>query len=128
MMKFIRVGEYVRIDNDFRIIAVGIGKVVKINKDDVYVKMNLDLPILCSKDDISKHSKDILDVIENNDLVELEISEEFVEKDNNVIITKICDVYTKEILQRDIDNGIISKVRRVLTHQQFNISAYKVGE
>lgn len=127
-MEFIRVGEYVRIDNDFRIIAVGIGKVVKINKDDVYVKMNFDLPILCSKDDISKHSKDILDVIENNDLVELEISEEFVEKDNNVIITKICDVYTKEILQRDIDNGIISKVRRVLTHQQFNISAYKVGE
>lgn len=127
-MEFIRVGEYVRIDNDFRIIAIGIGKVVKINKDDVYVKMNFDLPILCSKDDISKHSKDILDVIENNDLVELEISEEFVEKDNNVIITKICDVYTKEILQRDIDNGIISKVRRVLTHQQFNISAYKVGE
>ena len=127
-MEFIRVGEYVRIDNDFRIIAIGIGKVVKINKDDVYVKMNFDLPILCSKDDISKHSKDILDVIENNDLVELEISEEFVERDSNIIITKIGDVYTKKILQRDIDNGIISNVRRVLTHQQFNISAYKVGE
>lgn len=37
--KDIEVGEYVRINNDFRLIALGIGKVIGINEDSIHVKM-----------------------------------------------------------------------------------------
>ena len=43
-MSEIEVGDYVRINNDFRLIALGIGKVIRINQDTIYVKMNFELP------------------------------------------------------------------------------------
>ena len=56
IMEEIQVGEYVRINNDFRLIALGIGKVIKINKDSIYVKMNFELPFTFKKENIAKHS------------------------------------------------------------------------
>lgn len=128
-MEFIRVGEYVRIDNDFRIIAIGIGKVVKINKDDVYVKMNLDLPILCSKEDISKHSKDILDLIKVKDSIE------YIEQTEGRDGTTLGETYEQRItsqaeleeVRKSIRDGGI-KLVSVLTYEQFNGSTYRVGE
>lgn len=128
-MEFIRVGEYVRIDNDFRIIAIGIGKVVKINKDDVYVKMNLDLPILCSKEDISKHSKNIIDLIKVKDSIE------YIEQTEGKDGTTLGETYEQRItsqaeleeVKKSIRDGGI-KLVSVLTYEQFNGSTYKVGE
>lgn len=60
----IEVGEYVRINNDFRLIVLGIGKVIKINKETVYVKMNLDLPIASKIENITKHSFNLIDLLE----------------------------------------------------------------
>ena len=68
-MSEIKVGEYVRIDRDFRLIALGIGEVIKINQDTIYVKMNLDLPISLKTENITKHSKNIIDLIEIGDIV-----------------------------------------------------------
>ncbi len=60
----IEVGDYVRINKDFRIICIGIGKVVNKNKDTIYVKMsNNDLPILFNINSIAKHFKNIIDLI-----------------------------------------------------------------
>lgn len=129
-MEFIRVGEYVRIDNDFRIIAIGIGKVVRINKDDdVYVKMNLDLPILCSKEDISKHSKNIIDLIKVKDSIE------YIEQTEGRDGTTLGETYEQRItsqaeleeVRKSIRDGGI-KLVSVLTYEQFNGSTYKVGE
>lgn len=129
-MEFIRVGEYVRIDNDFRIIAIGIGKVVRINKDDdVYVKMNLDLPILCSKEDISKHSKNIIDLIKVKDSIE------YIEQTEERDGTTLGETYEQRItsqaeleeVRKSIRDGGI-KLVSVLTYEQFNGSTYKVGE
>ena len=128
-MEFIRVGEYVRIDNDFRIIAIGIGKVVKINKDDVYVKMNLDLPILYSKEDISKHSKNIIDLIKVKDSIE------YIEQTEGKDGTILGETYEQRItsqaeleeVRKSIRDGGI-KLVSVLTYEQFNGSTYKVGE
>lgn len=128
-MEFIRVGEYVRIDNDFRIIAIGIGKVVKINKDDVYVKMNFDLPILCSKEDISKHSKNIIDLIKVKDSIE------YIEQTEGRDGTTLGETYEQRItsqaeleeVRKSIRDGGI-KLVSVLTYEQFNTSTYKVGE
>ena len=63
------VGEYVRIDKDHRIIALGIAKVVKTINETIYVKNNFELPIAIDKDSISKHSKNIIDLIEVGDYV-----------------------------------------------------------
>ena len=63
------VGEYVRIDKDHRIIALGIAKVVKTINETIYVKNNFELPITIDKNSISKHSKNIIDLIEVGDYV-----------------------------------------------------------
>lgn len=68
-MEEIQVGEYVRINNDFRAIALGIGKVIKINKETIYVKMNYDLPFSFDIEKVSKHSKKVIDLIEPYDYV-----------------------------------------------------------
>ena len=65
----IEVGEYVRINNDFRIIALGIGKVIKINQDTIYVKMNFELPFAFKLENIAKHSKNLIDLVEDGDYV-----------------------------------------------------------
>lgn len=69
-MEEIKVGEYVRIDNDFRLIALGIGKVIKTNKDTICVKMNFEMPFSFKIENITKHSKNIIDLIEVRRLCE----------------------------------------------------------
>ena len=65
----IEVGEYVRINNDFRLIALGIGEVIRINQDTIYVKMNFELPFAFKIENIAKHSKNLIDLIEVGDYV-----------------------------------------------------------
>lgn len=69
-MSEIKVGDYVRIDNDFRVIALGIGKVIRINKDTIYVKNKFELPISFKRENRAKHSKNIIDLIEKRRLCE----------------------------------------------------------
>lgn len=73
-----------------------------------------------------KHSKNIIDLIEVGDIVEIELSEEFVEKENKKVLTQIGEVYTKETLQKDIDNGIITKILTILTKEQMEANCYTV--
>ena len=77
-MENIEVGEWVRINNDFRLIALGIGKVIKISQDTIYVKMNLDLPIALKIENITRHSFNLIDLIEVGDYV----NGKYVEKIN----------------------------------------------
>lgn len=126
-MEEIKVGEYVRINNDFRLIALGIGEVIRINQDTIYVKNNFELPFAFKIGNVTKHRENIIDLIEVGDIVELELSEEFVEREDKIVFTRIGDVYTKELLQRDIDNGIITKILSILTHEQYEANCYKVN-
>lgn len=66
----IKVGEYVRINNDFRLIALGIGKVVRINQDTIYVKNNFEMPFAFKIENITKHSFNLIDLIEVRRLCE----------------------------------------------------------
>ncbi len=61
----IKVGEYVRINNDNRN-CIGVGKVTKILNDVIYVDMNnkYNLPVSFKIENIAKHSKNIIDLIE----------------------------------------------------------------
>lgn len=76
---------------------------------------------------IAKHSKKIINLMEDKDIVEIELSEEFVEKKDKKKLIQIGDVYTKETLQRDIDNGIITRILTILSYNQYMANCYKVG-
>ena len=78
-------------------------------------------------EDIVKHSKQQIELIEDKDIVEIELSEEFVEKKDKKKLIQIGDVYTKETLQRDIDNGIITRILTILSYNQYMANCYKVG-
>lgn len=112
----IEVGEYVRIDKDHRIIALGIAKVVKTINETIYVKNNFELLITIDKNSISKHSKNIIDLIEVGDIVEI----------FDVLNEDVIYIWSEEMLKEDIKNGI--GIRRILTHEQFEANCYKVKE
>lgn len=78
-------------------------------------------------EDIVNHSKQPIDLIEDKDIVEIELSEEFVEKKDKKKLIQIGDIYTKETLQKDIDNGIITRILTILSYNQYMANCYKVG-
>ena len=127
MKNKIEVGEYVRTNKG------NIGKIVEIrlgfNKDtqlyqDIYI---LDNGLWTVLDYRVKHSKQLTDLIEDKDIVEIELSEEFVEKKDKKKLIQIGDIYTKEALQKDIDNGIITRILKILPYNQYMANCYKVG-
>lgn len=126
-MKDIEVGEYVKTNKG------NIGKVVEIrlglNKDtqlyqNVYM---LDNGLWTILEYIVKHRKKLIDLIEDKDIVEIELSEEFVEKKDKKKLIQIGDIYTKETLQKDIDNGIITRILTILPYNKYMANCYKVG-
>ena len=76
---------------------------------------------------IVKHGKQLINLIEDKDIVEIELSEEFVEKKDKKKLIQIGDIYTKETLQKDIDNGIITRILTILSYNQYMDNCYKVG-
>lgn len=121
-MEEIRVGEYVRINKDFRTICLGIGKVVNENQNTIYIKMSSnDLPIAFNVDSITKHSSNIIDVIEVGDYV------------NGEKVTAIYDENKEdEIIQLEFNNCgnyiyfTNNDVKNIVTHEQFNSIKYEV--
>ena len=76
---------------------------------------------------VENFSDNIMDLIKDKDIVEIELSEEFVERKDKKKLIQIGDVYTKETLQRDIDNGIITRILTILSYNQYMANCYKVG-
>jgi len=116
----IQVGEYVRINEDFGIICIGIGKVVNKNQDTIYVKKsNINLPISFNKDSIAKHSSNIIDIIEVGDIV----------KTYDVLNEDVLYIWSEDMLRalkEDVENGL--GIKSIVTKEQFSNVEYKVGE
>lgn len=117
----IEVGEYVKINKDFRTICVGIGKVVNKNKDTIYVKMsNNDLPISFNINSIVKHSKNIIDLIEKDDYVNGYKVEDDIEGNLRIYINNTYPskwAYIESI-----------KIKSIVTKEQMASIEYKVEE
>ena len=129
----IEIGEYVRtkkgiIDKIKTINRYGI--ITKYDDKDDKISSSINYyfndGLEIDEEDIVKHSKNIIDLLEVGDIVEIELSEEFVEKENKKVLTQIGEVYTKETLQKDIDNGIITKILTILTKEQMEANQYYV--
>ena len=117
MEKEIEVGEYVRINNDFRLIALGIGEVIRINQDTIYVKNNFELPFAFKIENIAKHSKNLIDLIEVGDIVHT----------RDVLNEDITYIWSKEYLEalkEDLKNGI--ELVDILTKEQYERNCYTV--
>lgn len=118
----IEVGEYVRINNDFRLIALGIGKVIGINEDSIHVKMNFELPFSFKKENIANHSKQLIDLIEVGDIVK--------DKYNKYEVAFVKDdkIYCNDY---NLDDSLITlreqDIKVILTKEQFEANCHKVG-
>ena len=115
-MENIEVGEWVRINNDFRLIALGIGKVIKISQDTIYVKMNLDLPIALKIENITRHSFNLIDLIEVGDYVN---GKEVYSEDGKLAIELAEHMPPYELLE-DME------IKSILTHEQYEQNCYTV--
>lgn len=119
----IEVNEYVRINMDNRN-CIGIGRVSRIVNETIYVNMNnkYNLPVSFQIDKIVKHSKQLIDLIENKDILKVRI-------DKTIMFFGIdestSDIKYKEIME-SIENGEC-ELLEILTHQQFEANCYKVG-
>lgn len=113
----IKVGEYVRIDNDFRLIALGIGEVIRINQDTIYVKTNFELPFAFKIENIAKHSKNLIDLIEVGDYVNGIPIEDIEEIDNKKVFYSNGEM----IAWTNRDKGI----ETILTKEQYIQNCYK---
>ena len=115
----LKCGDYVRTDNG------EMHKVIDIEKGSIKIKSQYKEWIgLCC---IVNHSKQPIELIEDKDIVEIELSEEFVERKDKKKLIQIGDIYTKETLQKDIDNGIITRILTILSYNQYMANCYKVG-
>ena len=138
----IEVGDYIRTENGEIRKIVNINKTEQTENNPVEILLcDLDRPIVIFKETSKttiytleksyaeklKHSKQQIELIEDKDIVEIELSEEFVEKKDKKKLIQIGDIYTKEILQKDIDNGIITRILTILSYNQYMANCYKVG-
>lgn len=119
----IEVGEYVRINKDFRTICIGIGKVVNKNQDTIYIKMsNNDLPISFNINSIVKHSKNIIDLVEKGDYVNgqkvIDVTDGFVNGTMEIELSNHRKIYRTHI----------EDIKSIVTNEQFENIEYKVEE
>lgn len=120
----IRKDDYVRLNTGNIVKVIGI-KANKVNKRAIYYGFY--------KQDwfdsiaVENFSENIIDLIKDKDIVEIELSEEFVERKDKKKLIQIGDIYTKETLQKDIDNGIITRILTILSYNQYTANCYKVG-
>ena len=122
----IKVGDYVRINNDFRLIALGIGKVVGINKDSIHVKMNFELPFSFKKENIANHSKQLIDLIEIKDVIKYRINNISTTLETKGYVEGIVDISDEEMLQK-IKNDKNYEVLEILTKESYMANCYKIG-
>ena len=114
----IEVGEYVKINNDFRLIALGIGEVIRINQDTIYVKMNFELPFAFKIENIAEHSKNLIDLIKVGDIVDKSEVYEIGQSDDG---QKWVHTYNGKLYY---ENELVGKT--ILTKEQYNANCYTV--
>ena len=129
----LKEGMYVRINNNFRTICIGIGKVVKIFNDTVFVKMSkFDSPISFKKDEISNSKGYLINLIEENDLLEIRYlikSNEYQKEVLQVIKNDDGKLYVnsfpRKVFIEDFDRYGV-EILSILTKEQFESQKYIV--
>ena len=139
-MNDICVGDYIRTIQGY------IAKVGKIDNDFIYCDSSLYmdgygeesdlLPINMKLLDgtlvkgikkVKKHSKNIIDLIEVNDILKIEISKEWTDDKDRIKIICVGPTFTIKGIIKDIENGLY-KIKSIVTKEQFSSMQYIVKE
>ena len=108
-MEDIKVGEYVRTKN---------GKIDKVKNNDYYMKQYIECEKgLYLRENITKHSFNLIDLLEVGDIV-------FIEDVLNNDFIYIYDDEMLKAVKENIEMGL--EITEVLTHEQYEANAYKV--
>ena len=101
MENCIKVGKYIRVNNDNRN-CIGIGKVTRIVNESIYVNMNnkYNLPVCFQINNIVKHSKQLIDLIKVKDVNKYRIDNISTTLETKGYIEGIVDISDEEMLQR----------------------------
>lgn len=129
-MEDIKAGEYVRTKN---------GKIDKVKNDDYYMKQYIECEKgLYLRENITKHSFNLMDLLETKDIVALEY---YVEKYAKRIIRKFevfkcyalikfnnihCDFLYNLDEKKWTEEEYDIQIKQILTHEQFETNCYKV--
>lgn len=113
----IEVGEYVRTKE------YGISKVIKVLNNRVFVD-NLGFAVI--NKDIAKHSKNIIDLIEVEDIVKYRINDISTALERKGYIQGIRYIEDKEMLENLKDKNL--EILSILTKEQYENNCYKVEE
>lgn len=129
-MEDIKAGEYVRTKN---------GKIDKVKNDDYYMKQYIECEKgLYLRENITKHSFNLMDLLETKDIVALEY---YVEKYAKLIIRKFevfkcyalikfnnihCDFLYNLDEKKWTEEEYDIQIKQILTHEQFETNCYKV--
>ena len=123
----IETGEYIRVNNDNRN-CIGIGKATRIVNESVYVNMNnkYNLPVCFQINNIAKHSKQLIDLIEAGDLIIYRLRG--LKHQGKGFIRIYRDARSgKENLGIDSYSLEPIEIIKILTHEQIEQNCYKVG-
>lgn len=118
----IKIGEYVRVNNDNRN-CIGIGKATRLVNESVYVNMNnkYNLPVCFQINNIVKHSKQLIDLVEVGDFVNgYRVTDKYLfAGEKPVLETEGNDTNCKCLCGEDI--------KTILTKESYMANCYKVG-
>lgn len=121
-MEKINIGEYVRVYED-DMNRIGIGKVTRVVNESIYVNMNnkYNLPVCFQINNIAKHSKQLIDLIETGDYINgMEVLDVYKLRDVwEPVEIRVDSRYTNFILTEDI--------KTILTKESYIANCYKVG-
>lgn len=116
--KDIEVNDYVRTKNGI------IDKVINSNfYMSIYVECEKGLYLI---ENIVKHSKQLIDLVEVGDILKIKISEEWVEKKDTIKFVVVGQTYTITEIKECLENGLF-KIIQILTKEQYMANCYKVG-
>lgn len=73
---------------------------------------------------IAKHSDKLTDLIEDNDILEVEISEEWVNKEDSIRFIIVGQTYNESEINEALENGMY-KIKSRLTKEQYAMNCFK---
>jgi hypothetical protein len=127
----IEVNEYVRTKNG----EIGIFDRYSSRKENslykspfnCFIKIkNRKTPLQYCEDYIVKHSKQLIDLVEVEDILKIKISEEWVEKQDTIKFVVVGQTYTITEIKEYLENGLF-KIIQILTKESYMANCYKVG-
>lgn len=122
----IEVNEYVRTKNGY-IIRVDENTIIfNLGYKEQYVDMETTKYGFTCEEEIVKHSKQLIDLIEAGDILKIKISEEWVEKQDTIKFVVVGQTYTITEIKECLENGLF-KILQILTKEQYLDNSYKVG-